>query len=59
LTIDTLSVKGFAVQSRAFSPEWDEICRIGVKGLSGNQATTYVKVVVVMHRRAAVGTRGR
>jgi hypothetical protein len=59
LTIDTTSVRGYAVQSRTFSPEWDEIWRVGVKGLSGNQATTYVKLIVGMHRRAAVGTRGK
>jgi hypothetical protein len=59
LTIDTLSVRGYAVQSRNFAPEWDEICRIGMQGLSGNQNSTYVKVIVAMHRRAAVGTRGR
>jgi hypothetical protein len=52
--IDTLSVRGYAVQSRAIPlPEWDEIVRVGVTGLSGNQNTTYVKLIVAMHRRAA------
>ena len=49
-TIDTLSVRGYAVQSRNESPEWDELVRAGLKGLTGNQATTYVKAIVAMHR---------
>ena len=57
--IDTLSVRGYAVQSRAFTPEWDEIIRVGVQGLSGNQNTTYVKLIVAMHRRATVPTWSR
>lgn len=62
LTIDTLSVRGFATQSRLLpAVEWDEFIRIGMTGLTGNRtdAGGFIKAMVAMHRRAAVGTRAR
>jgi hypothetical protein len=61
LTIDTLSVHGFAVQSRAITPLWDEFIRIGFKGLSGNITTSgkWVKLWVAQHRRGWLPIRSR
>ena len=62
LTIDTQSVRGFAVQSRLLpNMEWDELLHVHVKGLTGNRTADagFIKVMIAMHRRAAVGTRAR
>jgi hypothetical protein len=61
LTIDTLSVHGFAVQSRAISPLWDEFIRIGFKGLTGNITTSgkWIKLWVAHHCRGWLPTRAR
>jgi hypothetical protein len=58
-TIDTATVSGFAVQSRAFTAEWDVWARIGHKGMTGNKTTTYIKLRDNMVRRAFIGTRNK
>jgi hypothetical protein len=56
---DTLSVSGFAVQSRNISPEWDVLFRCWVKGLTGNKVGRFLVFRFNVVRRIGVNTRSR
>jgi hypothetical protein len=57
--IDTTSVSGFAVQSKNISPMWDCLIRVWVKGLSGNQTHTFLKLWVnIVHRKGVATVSG-
>lgn len=56
-SIDTLSVSGFAVQSREISMPWDVYVRFGFKGLSGNITTSFVKLRAQMVRRIGAAVK--
>jgi hypothetical protein len=56
---DTLSVTGFAVQSRQFSPAWDVYFRVWLKGLTLNKVGKWVECRVAVFRRIGVNTRSR
>ena len=54
---DTLSVTGYATQSRWFVPEWDFLIRFYVKGLAGNLAGDNLDLYVEPKRRIYIPTR--
>lgn len=58
-TIDTSTVSGFAVQSRALTSECDVWFRIGHKGMTGNKTSTYIKLRDNIVRRAASNVRNK
>ena len=53
-TIDTSSVPGWAYQSRAVSPEWDQVYRFWFKGLTGNNVSGFLKLTAQAVRRIGV-----
>jgi hypothetical protein len=52
--VDTTTISRWACQSRPFSPFWDVYFRFWATGLSGNQASTYVKLIFQQQRRKAM-----
>lgn len=54
---DTLSVSGYACQSRWFVPEWDYLIRFFVQGLAGNKAGAALELSVEPKRRVFIPTR--
>jgi hypothetical protein len=56
LLIDTSSLPTYACQSRCFSPQFDVYYRFYATGISGNQATTYLKLVFQQVRRLSTKT---
>lgn len=57
--IDTLSVTGYASQSKWFIPEWDEGIRFWFKGITGNKTLTGVKCILTVKRRVYINVRMR
>lgn len=57
--IDTLSVTGYASQSKWFIPEWDEGIRFWFKGIAGNKTLTGVKCILTVKRRLYINVRMR
>jgi len=55
--IDTLSCSGFAVQSRAFTPEWDVYMRIWALGIAGNVTGSPLSLQFTVIRRIYSSTR--
>ena len=55
--IDTLSVTGYASQSKWFIPEWDEGIRFWFKGITGNKTLTGVKCILTVKRRVYINVR--
>ena len=54
---DTLSVSGYATQSRWFVPEWDFLIRFFVKGLAGNNADDNLELYLEPKRRIYIPTK--
>jgi hypothetical protein len=52
--LDTTTITGWLSQCRAYCPYWDVYFRFWARGLTGNQATTYVPVIFQQQRRKAV-----
>lgn len=48
---DTLSVSGYATQTRPIQPYWGAVIRFWYQGITGNSAGTPVKVVAALVRR--------
>ena len=49
--VDTISCGGYAIQSRAFYPEWDVNYRLWIQGLTGNLTASPLKILFTNHRR--------
>ena len=56
---DTSNVAGFAVQTRWFVPEWDELIRWWGQGMAGNDQNDSLEYFLVNKRRTYVQTRGK
>lgn len=56
---DTLSVSGYAVQSRNIRPDWDVFFRVWIKGLTKNNVKEFVLARVAVYRRIGTNTRSR
>jgi hypothetical protein len=48
---DTLSVTGYAIQTRPIQPYWGTLIRFWYQGITGNSAVSSVKVVAALLRR--------
>lgn len=48
---DTLSVSGYATQTRPIQPYWGTLIRFWYQGITGNSAETPVKVIAAILRR--------
>jgi hypothetical protein len=56
---DTLSVTGYATQSKWFLPEWDVGIRFWFKGLTGNKTTSSVLGILGVQRRLYINVRNK
>lgn len=56
---DTLSVSGYAVQSRNIKPDWDVYFRVWLKGLTKNNVKEFVLARVAVLRRIGSNVRSR
>ena len=54
---DTLSVTGYAVQSRWFVPEWDVLIRFFATGLAANNKDAALDLELEVKRRVSIPTR--
>jgi hypothetical protein len=57
--VDTLSVTGYATQSKWFLPEWDVGIRFWYKGLTGNKKASSVVGRVGVQRRQYINVRAK
>lgn len=57
--VDTLTVTGYAYQSRNFAPEWDVWFRVWARGITGNRVGGWVKSHYAVYRRVASGVRAK
>lgn len=57
--VDTSTVTGFAVQSKAISPAWDVLGRCWLIGVAGNKKASFIKTRFVLSRRVYTNTRGQ
>ena len=56
--IDSSSVSGYAVSSHCFPLAWNVWARVGVKGLTGNNVDSFIKLRIDRLARVGVKTKG-
>lgn len=54
--IDTVYTTGYATNSHCFPLFWDVFCRVGVKGLTGNNKDSFIKLRIDRVARVGVKT---
>lgn len=56
--IDTSNVTGYATNSHTFPLLWDVFARVGVKGLTGNNKDSFIKLRIDRIARVGIKTKG-